>query len=79
MEPNDCKGAGAPAPVPPLRALAHRMDRVLPASPHLRATAKSCEGTQRHTQRDAQRDAESGAPAPVPHHCEHSLTGWTGC
>jgi len=20
-----------------------------------------------------------GAPAPIPHHCEHSLIGWTRC
>jgi hypothetical protein len=25
------------------------------------------------------REEGDGAPAPVPHHCEHSLTGWTRC
>ena len=25
------------------------------------------------------REEGDGTRAPVPHHCEHSLTGWTGC
>ena len=24
-------------------------------------------------------DAGDGSPAPSTHHCEHLLTGWTGC